>query len=128
MHLEARFLAAAWVALGLMACGGSVGDENGGNREGVGTCPDCPDGTPKQEPMPGPEDVDAGAGAPGNPNPDPVPAPMPTPAPEAAQGIALRYADFPPPSSGSSGGSGGSGGVEIDPNTLYVMIGNASPL
>ena len=120
-------MGAALIGLGLAACGGSVDDEDGGNRNGVATCSDCPDGMPKQEP--GPDlDRDAGVGVPVDPTPAPEPIPTPLPTPAAPGAIALRYADFPPPSSGSSGGTGGAGGFEIDPNTLYVMIGSSTPL
>jgi hypothetical protein len=50
-------------------------------------------------------------------------------APAGSAGIVLRYADLPPIGTGTSGTSGSTGtttgGPPIDPNTQYIILGNA---
>lgn len=129
-----RFTISISMLLGLaaVACGGSVGDANGGRQSGIGACADCerqPSGetpAPSEETPPGETPAEDAGAAPIDPSlengPHPTPEPNPPP---GSDGIALRHADFPPPSSGSGTGSSGGGGVPIDPETLYVTFGSA---
>jgi hypothetical protein len=119
-----------------VACGGAV--DNGPsdeNANGIGNCDDCGDENGQSSGGSAPTSGSgAGGGSvpvPSDPiDPDPAPEPTPDPAPEpvpAAGGIAIRYADLPPPSSGSSGSTGSGGGTPIDPERIYITLGSQKP-
>jgi hypothetical protein len=136
MDERTSLLSAVGVALMVVACGGAVDSGPSGQDEnGIGNCDDCGDGEGKSS---GGTASTSGSGAGGStpsgtggsttPS-DPIdagPAPTPDPVPGAG-GIALRYGDFPPPSS-SSGSTGSGGGTPIDPERIYITFGSQKPL